>query len=164
MSTQWWTHTSTGRSMDEVMAFLRTLPGAGESSAFPEHRDELVEFNGHALASLYIPMSGSVKLNLPLYGFLETLCIVFNPVRGSDRTSFRETVSGVAFAFAGWDEACDILFSQDDSGIFVRRDGHLLVNPRQFDTPPLRGLLPTSFANADPPEENLQKAGWPPVA
>ncbi len=146
------------------MAFLRTLSGAGESSQFPEHRDSLVEYDGHALAKLYIPTSGSAKSSLPLYGFLETLCLVFNPVRGSDRTRFREAVYRVAFAFAAWDDACDIQFSEDDRGIFVRRGGHLLVNPRQFETPSLHGLLPGSFATADPPEENLQKAGWPPVA
>jgi hypothetical protein len=164
ISTQWWVHTNTRRTKDEVRAFLSKLPGAGQSSEFPEHRDELVEYHGHALAKIHVPMSGGAKMNLPLYGFLETLCLVFNPVRGSDQTGFRETVYRVAFAFAGWDDACDIRFSQDDRGIFVRRGGHLLVNPRQFDTPSLRSLLPASFATADPPEEDLQKAGWPPVA
>lgn len=76
MSTQWWTHTSTRQTKEEVRAFLATLPGARESSDFPAQRDETVE------------------------------------------------------------------------------------NPRQFETPSLRSLLPVSFATADPPEDNLQKVGW----
>lgn len=162
MSTQWWVHTNTSRTKPEVRAFLATLPGAAESTQFPAQHGEVVEFHGHALASLSVPMSGSARSNLAVYGFLETLCLVFNPVRGSDRTGYRETVYRVAFAFAGWDDACDIQFSEDDRGIFVRRGGHYLVNPHQFETPSLQNLLPASFATADPPEANLQKAGWPP--
>lgn len=146
------------------MAFLRVLPGAGESTEFPGHPDTLVEYNTHALAKLTIPMSGSAKIKLPIYDFLETVSIVFNPVRGADRTGFRETVYRVAFAFVVWDDACDIRFSEDDRGIFLRRNGHILINPRQFETPPLRSLLPASFMVADPPEEELRKAGWPPIS
>ncbi len=163
MSIQWRIHASTHRSKDEVRSFLSTLPGAGQSSQFPERRGELVEFRGCALASFSIPeSSGVVEKNLGIYGFRETLCITFNPVRGSDRTGFRETVYEVAFDFAKWDETCDIYFSEDERGIFTRRGGHLLINPRQFDAAELRELLPASYATADPPEHALQKAGWPP--
>ena len=167
MSTQWWIHSNTRRSKDELLAFLRSLPGAGESSEFPNVPD-IVEYRGHALAALSISQGGSADYILDYYGFLPTINFFFNRVlgagvHGAGWTGFRETVYRVVSAFADWDDDCDIRFAADDNGILVRRYGHYLVNPHPFETPFLQALLPGLFTVADPPEANLEKDGWPPI-
>ena len=123
-----------------------------------------MEYRGHALAALSIPRRGSAEYDLQYFGFLQTINFYFNRVRAADWTDFRETVYRVVSAFADWDDDCDIRFAADDNGILVRRYGHYLVNPHQFETPSLQAFLPGLFTVADPPEANLEKAGWPPIA
>ena len=160
MSMQWYIHTNTRRTEDEILAFLRALPGAGNSTQFP-HLSDLVEYRGQALVGLSIPRAGSAEYDVEYFGFLETISILVNWRRSTDRNAFRETVYRVASAFAEWDQDCDFRFTADDNGILRRRQGHYLVNPHQFETPALRALLPGRFTVADPPEHNLEKARWP---
>lgn len=156
MSVQWFVYSNTTRSQQETIQFLRSIPGASESSEFKS--SGLVEFRGHALAKISVPRRGSAISSGESFGFIRSYDLVFNKVRHSDSTHLRETIYEVAARFSDWDVIADIWFCENEVGIFKRINGKTVVNIHKYENANLRKWLPDEYLLAVAPEVALRTA------